>query len=199
MKRSHFFAYLARMKFIRRWGLMRNVVTENIQEHSLQVAMIAHALAILRNTRHGGDADAEHAATLALYHEVSEVFTGDMPTPVKYFNTDIRANYKEIEIAALQKLQATLPEDLAPVYAPYILAPEEDPLWPLVKAADTLAAYLKCAEEISAGNSEFDEAYATLERKLRESDVPEVRDFIEIFVPSFSLTLDELNRSGTDA
>lgn len=195
MKRSHFFAYLNRMKFIRRWGLMRSHVPENVQEHTLQVAMIAQALAVLRNRRHGGRVNPEHAAVLAMYHEVSEIFTGDMPTPVKYFNHDIRAIYKTIEVAAVRKLYATLPADLAPDFAPYVLTPEEDELWPLVKAADTLSAFLKCAEERAAGNPEFDEAYATIRATLMASPVPEVKDFLEIFAPSFELSLDELNRT----
>lgn len=193
--RSHFFAYLTRMKFIRRWGLMRNHLSENIQEHTLQVAMIAHALAVLRNRRHGGKVNPEHVAMLAMYHEVSEIFTGDMPTPVKYFNNDIRAVYKGIEADAVRKLFSTLPEDMAADYAPYILEPEQDPDWPLVKAADTMAAFLKCVEEKTAGNPEFDEAYKTILQKLEASKLPEVHDFLETFVPSFRLTLDEMNGS----
>lgn len=162
---SHFFAYLARMKFIKRWGLMKNTMPENIQEHSLQTAMIAHMLAVLRNVRYGGHVDPERAAVLAMYHDVSEVFTGDMPTPVKYFNEDIRAMYGTIEQAAVEKLFATLPADLRDAYRAYILTPEEDPLWELAKAADTLSAYLKCVEERTAGNPEFDEAYATIRKK----------------------------------
>ncbi len=193
--KSHFFAYLARMKFIRRWGLMRNHLSENIQEHTLQVAMIAQALAIIRNRRYGGDVNPERAAVLAMYHEVSEIFTGDMPTPVKYFNSDIRAIYKHIEEAATQRLFATIPADLAADYEEYILRPEEDPHWPLVKAADTIAAFLKCAEEKTAGNPEFDEAYKSIEAKLAASELPEVRDFLATFAPSFALTLDEMNQA----
>lgn len=194
MKHSHFFAYLTRMKFIRRWGLMRNHVPENIQEHTLQVAMIAHALCVLSNRRYGGDYDPAQAALLAMYHEVSEIFTGDMPTPVKYFNEDIRSVYKSIEKEAVKKLHGTLPEDLKEDYSALILQPEEDRHWPLVKAADSLAAYLKCAEEKTAGNPEFDEAYLTIEQKLRESEIPAVADFLQTFAPSFALTLDEMNR-----
>lgn len=190
---SHFFAYLARMKFIKRWGLMKNTMPENIQEHSLQTAMIAHMLAVLRNVRYGGHVDPERAAVLAMYHDVSEVFTGDMPTPVKYFNEDIRAMYGTIEQAAVEKLFATLPADLRDAYRAYILTPEEDPLWELAKAADTLSAYLKCVEERTAGNPEFDEAYATIRKKLEASPVPEVHDFLATFAPSFTLTLDALN------
>lgn len=193
--RSHFFAFLTRMKFIRRWGLMRNHMPENIQEHTLQVAMIAHALAILRNTRYGGNLQPERAATLAMYHEVSEIFTGDMPTPVKYFNQDIRAVYKSIEKEAVQKLYSTLPTDIAPAYRPYMIEGEQDPHWPIVKAADTIAAFLKCVEEKTAGNPEFNEAYETIRKKLEASDLPEVHDFLETFVPSFRLTLDEMNTS----
>ena len=195
---SHFFAYLARMKFIKRWGLMKNTMPENIQEHSLHTAMIAHMLAVLRNVRYGGHVDPERAAVLAMYHDVSEVFTGDMPTPVKYFNEDIRAMYGTIEQAAVEKLFATLPADLRDAYRAYILTPEEDPLWELAKAADTLSAYLKCVEERTAGNPEFDEAYATIRKKLEESPVPEVHDFLAIFAPSFMLTLDALNADAKE-
>ncbi|MDU2095201.1 MAG: 5'-deoxynucleotidase [Negativicoccus succinicivorans] len=195
---SHFFAYLARMKFIKRWGLMKNTMPENIQEHSLQTAMIAHMLAVLRNARYGGHVDPERAAVLAMYHDVSEVFTGDMPTPVKYFNEDIRAMYGTIEQAAVEKLFATLPADLRDAYRAYILTPEEDPLWELAKAADTLSAYLKCVEERTAGNPEFDEAYATIRKKLEESTVPEVHDFLATFAPSFTLTLDALNATAKE-
>lgn len=195
---SHFFAYLARMKFIKRWGLMKNTMPENIQEHSLQTAMIAHMLAVLRNVRYGGHVDPERAAVLAMYHDVSEVFTGDMPTPVKYFNEDIRAMYGTIEQAAVEKLFATLPADLRDAYRAYILTPEEDPLWELAKAADTLSAYLKCVEERTAGNPEFDEAYATIRKKLEQSPVPEVHDFLAIFAPSFTLTLDALNANAKE-
>lgn len=195
---SHFFAYLARMKFIKRWGLMKNTMSENIQEHSLQTAMIAHMLAVLRNVRYGGHVDPERAAVLAMYHDVSEVFTGDMPTPVKYFNEDIRAMYGTIEQAAVEKLFATLPADLRDAYRAYILTPEEDPLWELAKAADTLSAYLKCVEERTAGNPEFDEAYATIHAKLEQSPVPEVHDFLAIFAPSFTLTLDALNANAKE-
>lgn len=195
---SHFFAYLARMKFIKRWGLMKNTMAENIQEHSLQTAMIAHMLAVLRNVRYGGHVDPERAAVLAMYHDVSEVFTGDMPTPVKYFNGDIRAMYGTIEQAAVEKLFATLPADLRDAYRAYILTPEEDSLWELAKAADTLSAYLKCVEERTAGNPEFDEAYATIRKKLEESPVPEVHDFLATFAPSFTLTLDALNANAKE-
>lgn len=195
---SHFFAYLARMKFIKRWGLMKNTMPEDIQEHSLQTAMIAHMLAVLRNVRYGGHVDPERAAVLAMYHDVSEVFTGDMPTPVKYFNEDIRAMYGTIEQAAVEKLFATLPADLRDAYRAYILTPEEDPLWELAKAADTLSAYLKCVEERTAGNPEFDEAYATIRKKLEESPVPEVHDFLATFAPSFTLTLDALNANAKE-
>lgn len=195
---SHFFAYLARMKFIKRWGLMKNTMAENIQEHSLQTSMIAHMLAVLRNARYGGHVDPERAAVLAMYHDVSEVFTGDMPTPVKYFNEDIRAMYGTIEQAAVEKLFATLPADLRDAYRAYILTPEEDPLWELAKAADTLSAYLKCVEERTAGNPEFDEAYATIRKKLEQSPVPEVHDFLATFAPSFTLTLDALNATAKE-
>ena len=153
---SHFFAMLSRMKYIRRWGLMRNTQEENIQEHTLQTAMIAYHLCVLRNVRFGGTVDPQRAAVLAMYHDVTEIFTGDMPTPVKYFTPLMRETYGRAERLAGERLVASLPEDLQSAYAPLILAGEDDPVWPFVKAADTLSAYLKCLQEKHAGNTEFD-------------------------------------------
>jgi len=189
-----FFAYLARMKYIQRWGLMRNSFSENDAEHTLQTVMIAHGLALIREKIFHETCDAEHCAMLAVYHDASEVFTGDMPTPVKYFTDDLRDRYREIEDKARERLLGTLPEELKEAYRPYLLELENDPLWPLVKAADTLSAYLKCAEEIQAGNNEFDEAFYTTENKLRDFHLKEVDWFLENFAGSFSLTLDEMNR-----
>ena len=193
MKVSHFFAYMARMKFIRRWGLMHNTYPENVQEHSLRVAMIAHALALIRNRIHGGDVNPEHVATLALYHDSSEVLTGDLPTPVKYFNPEIRAAYRAIEKVAQQKLLDMLPDVLQADYRPYLFAsPEDRSHLDLVKAADRLAAYTKCLEEIAAGNREFSKAEKTLRASVEALGLPEVRYFMDTFVPSVMLTLDEL-------
>ena len=189
-----FFAYLARMKYIKRWGLMRNSVPENDAEHTLQTAMIAHGLALIRENIFHEPCDGEHCAMLAVYHDASEVFTGDMPTPVKYFTEDLRDRYQEIEDKARERLLETLPDELQKAYRPYILDMEKDPLWPLVKAADTRSAYLKCAEEKQAGNSEFEEAFRTTENKLRKMQLKEVDWFLDHFAGSFSLTLDEMNK-----
>ncbi len=189
---SHFFAFLARMKFIQRWGLMRNTQSENIQEHSLQVAMIAHSLAEIRNSVFGGSVDAGKTAVLGMYHEVSEVFTGDLPTPVKYFNPQIKAVYKDIERQAQKKLLLMLPEELQASYTGIIQQDEENELWQLVKAADKLSAYLKCVEEIKVGNQEFNVAYTQIQQELLQSPLPEVRYFLDAFADSFGLTLDEL-------
>jgi 5'-deoxynucleotidase len=190
---SHFFAYMARMKFIRRWGLMHNTYPENVQEHSLRVAVIAHALALIRNRMHGGGVNPERVATLALYHDSSEVLTGDLPTPVKYFNPEIRTAYQGIERVAQQKLLDMLPDALRAEYRPYLFgAPDDRPHWELVKAADRLAAYTKCLEELAAGNREFSKAEKALRASVEALDLPEVRYFMDTFVPSFALTLDEL-------
>jgi 5'-deoxynucleotidase len=191
---SHFFAFLSRMKLIQRWGLMRNVAAENIQEHSLQVSMIAHGLAVIRNTYFAGNVDCAKVALLGMYHEVSEVFTGDLPTPVKYFNPQIRDVYKNIEDLAQRKLHHMLPEELKASYRKLLIKHEEDAeLWLIVKAADKLSAYLKCLEELKAGNQEFSVAEKMIKQELNESPLPEVRYFMEVFVPSFLLSLDELN------
>jgi 5'-deoxynucleotidase len=191
---SHFFAYLSRMKFIRRWGLMHNTYPENIQEHSLRVAMVAHALAVIRNRLFQGNVSAERTAVLALYHDASEVLTGDLPAPVKYFNPEIKNAYKEIEVAAARKLLNMIPEDLKADYQRLFFGEEADKEQrDLVKAADKLCAYLKCLEEIAAGNQEFAKAEKALRAGVEELDLPEVRYFLDTFVPSFRLTLDELD------
>ncbi len=189
---SHFFAYLARMKFIRRWGLMHNTYPENIQEHSLRVAMIAHALAIIRNRFYGGTLDPHRAATLALYHDAAEVLTGDMPAPVKYFNPDISAAYRAIESAAERKLLALVPDELRDDFRPFLTHDGDEAHRAIVKAADKLAAYVKCLEELAAGNQEFSKAEKMLRESVETLERPEVRYFLERFVPSFRLTLDEL-------
>lgn len=191
---SHFFAYLARMKFIQRWGLMRNTQPENIQEHSLQVAMIAHSLALIKNKLFNGTVDPERTAVLALYHDAGEVITGDLATPIKYFNPKIKTAYDEIEGVAKQRLHQMLPEALKPDYHAIFFAREEDrDHWELVKAADKICAYIKCLEELKAGNQEFARAEKTLEATITGLDLPEVAYFISTFVPSMSLTLDELD------
>lgn len=197
MSQSHFFAHLSRLKLINRWPLMRNVRTENVSEHSLQVAMVAHALAAIRNRKFDGDLNAERIALLAMYHDASEVLTGDLPTPVKYFNTQIAQEYKAIEKIAQQKLVEMVPEELQDIFAPLIdeqqSSAEERAI---VKQADALCAYLKCLEELSAGNNEFLLAKTRLERTLEARRSPEMDYFMQIFVPSFQLSLDEISQDS---
>ena len=190
---SHFFAYLARMKFIRRWGLMHNTYPENIQEHSLRVAMIAHALGVIRNRLFQGRVSPERAAALALFHDASEVLTGDLPTPIKYFNPDIKIAYQAIETVACRKLLDMVPTELQQDYRALLSGEDEDHEHrDLVKAADRLAAYVKCLEELAAGNHEFSKAEKALRESVEAIALPEVRYFLDTFVPSFKLTLDEL-------
>ena len=190
---SHLFAYLSRMKFIRRWSLMHSTYPENVQEHSLQVALVTHMLAVIRNRLFSGGVNPERAATLALYHDVGEVLIGDLPTPVKYFNPEIKTAYQTIEQTAVHKLFSMLPEELKDDYKPFFEPADADrDHHELVKAADKLCAYLKCLEEVSAGNQEFSQAEQTLKETVERIDLPEVRYFLETFVPSFRLTLDEL-------
>ena len=190
---THFFAYLSRMKFINRWGLMYNTYPENIQEHSLRVAMIAHALAIIRNRVFGGAVNPERTAVLALYHDASEVLTGDLPAPIKNFNPEIKRAYKAIEASAAQKLVQMVPEALQADYRRLFVPDDADREHrELVTAADKLCAYIKCLEEIGAGNPEFAKAEKALRAGLEALVLPEVRYFLDTFVPSFRLTLDEL-------
>jgi len=190
---SHLFAYLSRMKFINRWGLMRNTYPESIQEHSQRVAVIAHALATIRNRLHGGRLDAARTALLALYHDAGEVLTGDLPTPVKYFNPDMRAAYGRIERAAGDRLLAMVPAALQPDYQPLFQEDAADrEHWELVHAADKLCAYLKCMEEVAAGNREFARAEQSLRATVEAIALPEVRYFLTEFAPSLRLSLDEL-------
>ncbi len=194
---SHFFAQLSRMKLIYRWPLMRNVQKENISEHSLQVAMLAHALALIENRKFGGHLNPERAALMALYHDATEVLTGDLPTPVKYHNPAIAREYKEIEKAAEQRLLAMLPAEFLEDFRPLLDSEHQDAEHVrVVKAADTLCAYTKCLEELSAGNHEFELARRRLLAMLDERMTPAVAYFIDTFIPSFSLTLDEMSGAG---
>ncbi|WED22606.1 5'-deoxynucleotidase [Vibrio sp. JC009] len=193
-KQSHFFAHLARMKLIQRWPLMRSISKENISEHSLQVAFVAHALAVIKNKKFGGNVNPERVALLGMYHDTSEVLTGDLPTPVKYYNPDIAKEYKKIEAAAEQKLVAMLPEEFQEDFAPFLISDaihEEDKAF--VKQADSICAYLKCLEELSAGNHEYLQAKKRLDKTLTERETPEMRYFLKTFAPSFELTLDEIS------
>ncbi|RJG42154.1 5'-deoxynucleotidase [Motilimonas pumila] len=196
---SHFLAHLIRMKFIHRWPLMRNVDAENIAEHSHQVAMVAHMLAVIKNKRFDGQLDPNKAATMALYHDASEVITGDLPTPVKYFNPEIAKEYKKIESYAEGKLIAMLPADLQQEFAPLIDSEQLDPVYKaVVKDADTLCAYIKCLDELAAGNQEFSRAKKRLKKQLNKRMSPELQVFIDTFLPSFELTLDEISEEDPD-
>ena len=189
--KSHFFAYISRMRFIQRWALMRNTAPENVQEHSHQVAVLAHALAVIRNEKFGGTTDPGQVAVAALYHDASEILTGDMPTPIKYDNPDIRTAYKAVEAVAERKLLGLLPEELRGVYAPILTEVDPDTAR-IVKAADKLSAYIKCVEELKAGNLEFREAAAQTRKAVEDYGLPEVDYFLDTFLDSFALTLDEL-------
>ncbi len=192
----HFFAYISRMKYINRWGLMRNTIPENDMEHALQTAMIAHALAVLANTRYGGQYNEGQVMALALYHDASEVITGDLPTPVKHNNPMIHQEYAKLETIANDKLLSMLPSDIRPSYEPLIQHDETTAEWRLVKAADRICAYIKCLEEKKAGNQEFENAAYSVRSSIDKIDLPEVRDFMRECVPGFSMTLDEI--SGGD-
>ena len=191
---KHFFAYLSRMRLIRRWGLMRNTYEENIQEHSLQVVIVAHGLAVIRNTHFGGTINADRVAVLAAYHEAGEVFTGDLPTPIKYFNPEIKQAYVAIENFAKERLRGMLPVELQSAYQSLLFpALDEQELWRIVKAADKICAYLKCIEELKTGNQEFAKAERAIRQELDQLNLPEVSFFMDTFAPSFGLALDELN------
>ena len=191
---SRFFAYLDRLKLIRRWGLMRNIEQENDMEHSMQTAMIAHGLTVLGNRRYGRSLNPETVVTMALYHDAGEALTGDLPTPVKYRNPEIKNAYQDIEARARQRLCDMLPGDLQADFVPYLQPDESSEIWQLVKAADRLSAYIKCLTEEKLGNGEFAKAKETILESLKASPLPEVRDFLEEFVPSYTLTPDELSR-----
>ena len=191
---NHFFAYLDRLKLIRRWGLMRNTIPENDMEHSMQTALIAHGLAVLGKTRHQRDIDPEHVVMLALYHDVSEVITGDLPTPVKYKSPEIQGAYRDLEEHARERLLHMLPEDMQPAFRTYITPDESTYEWRLVKAADRISAYLKCVEEEKMGNRDFAHAKLSIQDSINQNTLPEVHEFMREFVPSFSLSPDELSR-----
>lgn len=190
---EHFFAYISRMRYIDRWALMRNSQKENVQEHSHMVAVLAHALAVIRRDIFGGTIDPGEVAVAALYHDAPEILTGDLPTPVKYFNPDIQAAYKQVEAVSADKLLDMLPDALRPAYEPY-LKEEPGAVHELVKAADRLSAYIKCVEELKMGNNEFRQAADQTLERIKASSLPEVDYFMEHFLPAFSLTLDELSK-----
>ncbi|MDF0751579.1 5'-deoxynucleotidase [Marinobacter sp. 71-i] len=190
---SHFFAYVSRLRWIKRWGLMRNAIEENVATHSWEVATLAHALAIIRNRHFGGQVNVDRIAAAALYHDATEVITGDLPTPVKYHSRVMREAFGDIEHKAEAELLALLPPDLREDFAPYIresqLAPEEKEL---IKAADRLSALLKCQAEMQAGNKEFEPAAGHIRRKLEQDGLPEVMYFLEVFAPGYQRPLDNL-------
>ena len=188
---SKFYAYLSRLRWIKRWGLMRNAEPENVMEHSWEVAVVAHALALIRNQYFMGTVDANAIATAALFHDVSEVLTGDLPTPIKYFSTSLTTAYRQIETIACKELINTLPEALQASYQA-LLSDEQQPEshHQIIKAADTLSAYLKCLSELRAGNLEFSVTAGELEKKLKESSLPEVDYFMQSFVSACALPLD---------
>ena len=191
----NFYATISRMKYIDRWALMRNTRQENLSEHSLEVAMIAHALCVIGNTRYGKTLDAEHAAMIGIYHDASEIITGDMPTPIKYYNKDIKDAFKDIEREANNKLLSKLPDDLKEAYQNIFFKEDSHAYeWRLVKAADKLSALIKCMEEEKTGNREFVKAREASEKIVAGlgEELPEVSDFIRDFLPAFGKTLDEL-------
>ena len=195
MTQSHFYAMLSRMKYISRWGLMNNTRYENISEHSQQVAVLAHCLVLIHNKRFGGSLDPERAALLAVFHDATEIITGDMPTPVKYANRDIRDIYRDIEDKAADRLTSMLPEDFRGVYSDILkqCGDGDDKLRVFVKAADRFSALIKCIDEMRMGNDEFAKAKETIEKSIREMNLPEAEVFEKEFLPAFSLPLDELS------
>lgn len=213
IKSSNFFAMLSRMKYIDRWGLMRNTITENIAEHSLDVAIIAHCLAIISNTYFGGNVNAERVAVLSLFHDASEIITGDLPTPIKYFAPEIKEAYKNVEGHAKRQLTNTLPEEMKEEYLKIMDEPKELEdkaknagknndeiseggndeiiMWRFVKAADKLSAYIKCLEEKRMGNKDFEKAEKSTLKAVKDMKMKEVDFFIKVFLPGYSLTLDD--------
>ena len=188
-----FFAYINRTKYIKRWSLMRSVREENIMEHSQSVAVIAHALALIANKIYGKSVDVYKTVLLAQYHEVGEVITGDLPTPIKYFNPEINTAYKDLEHKACERILGMLPFELENNYRDLILPDESSEEYKIVKLADRLDAYLKCVEEVTAGNKEFKKAQLSIEKDLKSSKSQEVEYYLNNFAGAYSLTLDELD------
>lgn len=195
-EKSHFFAYLSKMRWIRRWGLKRNAIKENVMEHSFEVAAIAHALAVIRNRLFDGDIDVGQVTIAALFHDASEVLTGDLPSPIKYHNKTIRDAYKAVERTAEKEMLATLPKGIQSDYASLLLSEEQDPeIKHIIKAADMVASYIKCKAEVNAGNPEFSQAVIEIEERLKNQfHLPELDYFCVTFLDSFDLSLDELIR-----
>ena len=190
-----FFAMMARMKYIERWALMRNSIKENISEHSLEVAMLAQGLAIISNERCGNDYDINLIAVLGMYHDANEIITGDMPTPIKYHDEEIKEAYKKVEKVATYTMLNKLPSYMKKYYEPiFVQQYGQEREWKLVKAADKLSALIKCKEELRSGNDEFKTALVSTEKFLKEMNLPEVDIFMEEFLPAYDLTLDELQK-----
>lgn len=190
---SHFLAFMARMKLIKRWSLMRNTVEENDLEHTAMVSMIAHMLAHIRQERYLEAVDIRRVLEYALYHEAAEVITGDLATPIKYLNADITDAFKYIERLASQKMLCYLPPDLMQSYERFLFPKTETIEWRIVKAADKISAHLKCVEELRHGNREFEQAKEATWRQIEAMELPEIADFMREFAPSFGLPLDGLN------
>lgn len=190
---SHFFAYLYRLRFIRRWSLMRNTIEENVAEHSFHTAVLTHALCTIAREVFGKEIDTDRAVTLAVFHDVTEVITGDIPTPVKHHNPRMQSSMREMEHLAGEQLLEMVPAELLPAYRPLLSHTGDDALMPWVKAADKLAAYLKCAAEVAAGNREFVVAKRQIEAAVHGLQMPEVEYFLEHLAPSFERTLDEIS------
>lgn len=188
----HFFAYLFKLKHIKRWNLWKNNHEENVMEHTCEVAIIAHALVTIQNAKYGTGLNADKAATLALFHEIGETITGDIVTPIKYNNAELNLQFKKLETLATKRMCEQLPEYLQAKYSNIILDEKNYPEWPFVKAADKIAAYIKCLEEIKSGNNEFLKVKQTICNTIQSMNISAVHDFMEEFIPSFSLALDEL-------
>lgn len=194
---NSFFAMHSRMKYINRWALMRNTQIENISEHSNDVAAIAHAIAVIKNLRFGGNVNAEKAAIIGLYHDMPEIITGDMPTPVKYHSETLHNAFLKVEDEVCNSLISMLPGDMREYYNDYFFSRKEDEyLWKIVKAADKISALIKCIEEKKAGNSEFDQALVSTEESIRKMNMPEVDSFMNDFIPDFWLSLDEQSKNS---
>ena len=199
MKENHFYAMLSRMKYINRWGLMRNTRNENLCEHSLEVAFVAHALGIINNEVYGGNINAERLAILGMYHDVTEIITGDMPTPVKYYNPVIRNAYKEVEKVAGKQMLSGLSSEISDRYESVLTETEEEKeLWKYVKAADKISAYIKCLEERKTGNMDFADAEQTIYKAITDMHMDEVDYFMKEYIPAYMLTLDESGDEYSD-
>lgn len=190
----HFFALMSRMRYIGRWGLMRSVEQENVSEHSHMVAVLAHALAVIENEKFGGSIDVGEVAVAALYHDAPEILTGDLPTPVKYYNPEIKTAYKAVEQTSAERLLSLLPQEFQDIYRPYVSETCSPEVERVVKAADKLSAYIKCVEETKAGNHEFDDALQQVGAALAANPLKSLHYFMENFLPAFGLTLDQLQK-----